>query len=695
MRFLGFLPTGVFLLVHAFFGTLQAADSIGSLPQEGFRVGVTPGEVIFRWNSVADGVAEIRQWPLYTGTGSPQQSLKPVVIWRGPRGTGTASVKRLETAGDRLFFRYSLAPAEAEDRSEPQYVTDFSGLTRRHPEAWANRGPSGKKGVTCVLDQRDAEALGCAQVNRNIDLGELLDVKHPESPVGFEYEGRWFGLRRAAVDRLDHDLSAAAAAGQRVTGILLNNVRKDTPRESPLVHPLTDPNQVPLGPSAFNTATPEGLLHFRAMVHWLVERYTRPEAPFGRLSGLVVGNEIQSHWSWYHMGLADPDRVLGEYLSALRVVDLVGRSLHKDFPVYVSLEHHWMLPASEDSAKGFHGRYALEQIAAHARRAGDFPWHLAFHPYPENLFNPRFWEDRTAPLRMDAPRITFRNLEVLSNFMEQDALRYEGRVRRIALTEQGFHCPDGPDGELLQAAAYALAWKKVAALPGVESFLYHRHVDHPGEFGLRCGLRAHDGSQNVLGVGVPRKIWEVFRAAGTGDEDAAFAFALPVLGMQDWSGMVAARLEPERPQKPAPFPGKRVVQDFVRGLESGRRENLAVVERRRIGPADELPERGVLTHPVAGKPGGWGFSVDLPDGRPILVLGAILNHPQSGGVRMSVAVAGEELWGRELKGGERVDAELDLSRWSGQKVELVFGVDPLRDPGHDIAVWVAPRILAD
>jgi hypothetical protein len=62
---------------------------------------------------------------------------------------------------------------------------------------------------------------------------------------------------------------------------------------------------------------------------------------------------------------------------------------------------------------------------------------------------------------------------------------------------------------------------------------------------------------------------------------------------------------------------------------------------------------------------------------------------------MNVAVAGEEIWSRELRGGERVDAELDLGRWSGQKVELVFGVDPLQDPSHDIAVWLAPRILAD
>jgi hypothetical protein len=597
----------------------------------------------------------------------------------------------MDLGKDRLFFRYSLVQNGAE--CEPQHVTDFTRLPRRKAEMGGDRGPLGKKGVTCVLDQKDAEALGCARVNRNIDIGALLDATNPNGPLGFEYEGRRFGLRRAAVEKLDQDLITATAAGQSVTGILLLYVGKNTPRESPLVHPLTDPQTVPLGPSAFNTATPDGLLHFRAVVHWLVERYTREGAPFGRLSGLVVGNEMQSHWSWYHLGHADPDLVVGEYLSALRVVDLVSRHLHEDFPIYVSLEHHWMLPASEDPTKGFHGRYALEQIAERSRLAGDFPWHLAFHPYPENLFNARFWEDRTAPLRWDAPRITFRNLEVLPDFMGQERFRYEGRVRRIALTEQGFHCADGPEGEQVQAAAYALAWKKVAALSGVESFLYHRHGDHPGEFGLRCGLRAHDAESNM--VGARRPIWEVVRAAGTPEEDAAFAFALPLLGRRDWVDVVATQFEPERPQKASLGFGKRVLKDFVRSKDEGVRENLAAVERRRIGPADEVPEFGVLTHPVAGKTGFWRFRVELPLGRPSLVYGALLNHPESRGVRLQVGVEGEPIWTQELKGGERVDTELDLSRWSGRTVDLVFGVDPMGDPGHDWAVWVGPRLLGE
>ncbi|MEN9020217.1 MAG: hypothetical protein GWQ05_09595 [Verrucomicrobiaceae bacterium] len=54
-----------------------------------------------------------------------------------------------------------------------------------------------------------------------------------------------------------------------------------------------------------------------------------------------------------------------------------------------------------------------------AKEAKDFDWHLAFHPYPENLFEPRFWNDKPATTSADTPRITFKNLEVLTEHFAQ------------------------------------------------------------------------------------------------------------------------------------------------------------------------------------------------------------------------------------------------------------------------------------
>ena len=65
---------------------------------------------------------------------------------------------------------------------------------------------------------------------------------------------------------------------------------------------------------------------------------------------------------------------------------------------------------------------------------------------------------------------------------------HNGNPRRVILSEQGFHTPDGPEGEQLQAAAYCLAWNQVNRDCGIDAFILHRHVDHKHEGGLRLGL---------------------------------------------------------------------------------------------------------------------------------------------------------------------------------------------------------------
>ncbi len=646
------------------------------------RVAVTPDTLRFTWPA-RTGAVEVRELPLHTS--APEGEGR--VVWSG-EGAETA-VPRFDGARDRLFAKFELR-ADGKPLGAPQHVTDFSALPRRTTSLGSN---ANKKGITCLLDVADGKALGFGQSNQNINIGGLVDWQIAEPKMSFDFEGRKIGLRAGAVAQLDRELQALHAAGMRVTGILLNYVQTTTPRTSPLVHPLTDPKTITAGPAAFNTATAEGVFYYRAIVHWLVERYTREDAKFGHIAGLVIGNEVQSHWSWYYLGAVEPEVLLREYTAALRIADLATRSVHADFPIYVSLEHHWTLPASEDRTHGFTGVEVLEGVNERAKREGDFPWNLAHHPYPENLGQPRFWNDKSAPLRFDAPRITFHNLEVLPAFMRQPRFLFEGKPRRIALTEQGFHCPPGADGELAQAAAFALAWKKVQALPEIESFLYHRHVDHPHEGGLKCGLREHDGSPNILGVGRARKIREVVHKAGTPEEDAAFAFALPIVGRKDWSDIVATKFDPPRPVKREPG---HVVFDFVAQRAKAQQENVQSVERRRIGPPDEVQQEALQEHP---KPKGRAlltYRVVIPAAdakRCLLTFDALLNNAKSNGAAFAIEIDGREVFARQLKGAERVPAEIDLAGFRGREVSIAFIVDPLADPAGDWATWVAPRVV--
>ncbi len=656
---------------------------IQAAPQ--LRVAVQPEKLHFSWAELS-GTVVLREEPLHTDA-KPSEAQE---LWRGEAKSGGVDLPRFDGKRDRLFAKFTVLDATSGRLwTEPKHVTDFTALPRRTTSLGS---VANKKGVTCVIGEDDVVALGAGQVQENIDIGGLLDWQSAEPKMSFEFEGRKVGLRAGAVARLDASLTKKAQCGFRTTGILLNYVAKTAPRTSPLVHPLTNPAQVPAGPAAFNTATAEGHFLYRAIVHWLADRYTEDGAPHGRLAGLVIGNEVQSHWSWYHLGEVESSVLIREYSAALRAADLATRTVHADFPLFISLEHHWTMPASDNPLQGITGVEVIDGFATTARAGGDFPWNLAHHPYPENLGNPAFWNDRSAPLRLDAPRLTFHNLEVLPAFLKQPRLLFEGHVRRITLTEQGFHCPSGPQGETLQAAAFALAWKKVQALPEIEAFLYHRHVDHPHEFGLRCGLREHDGSANVVGVGRARKIWEVMQKAGTPEEDAAFAFALPVIGRKDWSDVVATKLDPPRPPRDA----TRAVFDFVAQRGSVKKENVLALELRRIGPPDELQEPALQQHPNAKGEGTITYHVAVPKPSAgqtaVLVFDALLNNAKSNGAGFRVRVDAREVFNRDLRGGERVPAVVDLSAVAGREVDFVFAVDPLADPSNDWATWVAPRI---
>ena len=124
---------------------------------------------------------------------------------------------------------------------------------------------------------------------------------------------------------------------------------------------------------------------------------------------------------------------------------------------------------------------------------------------------------------------------MLTAYLRRPELLYRGEPRRVILSEQGFHSPDGPDGELRQAAAYAYAYYRTANLPGVDSFILHRQVDHPAEGGLHLGLWRPNAPDSASGEKfVKKKSYEVFWHADMPDWEQAFEFALPVIGIKAW-----------------------------------------------------------------------------------------------------------------------------------------------------------------
>jgi hypothetical protein len=275
----------------------------------------------------------------------------------------------------------------------------------------------------------------------------------------------------------------------------------------------------------------------RAVAEFLAQRYSEPEAMHGRVWNWIAGNEVNSHWWWNNMGRAPAEAVISDYERAVRIVHRAVRKHSENARVFISLEHHWGIRYPPgDAEQAIPGREVVETFARLARERGDFDWHVALHPYPENLGEPRFWLDRSALPRDDSPRMTFKNLEVLPRFLAREELRFAGQPRRAILSEQGFHCPERPDGERDQAAAFCAAWWKVAHLDGIDAFILHRHVDHAHE-GLNLGLWTHT-PKSISTPERRRQMYDAFKAADTPQWESAFAFALPVIGIAKWEELL-------------------------------------------------------------------------------------------------------------------------------------------------------------
>jgi hypothetical protein len=388
-----------------------------------------------------------------------------------------------------------------------------------------------KKGLQVEIIE-DALHLGIQHAALNVNLCAMVDPSYQQDNPSWESSGHRYYFQRSYVEALDRQIKTLSDHGVLVNVILLAYQSASSEINRLMIHPgyLTDaPNRL----GAFNTSTSEDRDWFVATLEFMAERWSRPDRQYGRVVGYIIGNEVNSHWWWCNMGRVSMQQFADEYARCVRLAHMAVRRQASWPRIYLSLEHHWNIryPAG-DEQQAFPGRAFLEYFAQRVRRDGDFDWHLAFHPYPENLFEPRFWLDQSATLSPDTPRITFKNLQMLVDFMQQPNQQFNGHSRRIILSEQGFHSPPGPEGEVIQAAAFCYAYRIVQSLDSIDAFILHRHVDNRHEGGLLLGLRGN--APESADPRPTKRIYECFRAADTPDWHAAFEFALPIVGLANW-----------------------------------------------------------------------------------------------------------------------------------------------------------------
>ncbi len=404
------------------------------------------------------------------------------------------------------------------------------GLAQAEPDATPYPIKPSPKGLQVQLVD-DALALGIHHAGVNLNVPALLSTEAKPGQPTRTVDGFTFGFNESYAKNLDRTIKGLSDKGVVVNLILITYRTKNPRLREIAIHPQASETEGKV--MAANTVTREGRACYLAVTEFIAERWSGHDDVHGRVWGWIIGNEVNAHFEWHQMGPATADQVAAQYEDQVRLAWTSLRKHSANARVYLSLEHHWTAKGNPNPAKACGGRELLEAFAKKAKERGDFDWNLAYHPYPANLLDPRTWKDKVT-FDDQTPKVTFRNLEVLTRKLASPEMLYQGKPRRLSFTEQGFNVmKNNPDAEAIQAAAYAYAWEKIVRLPGIDAFLYHRQVDHSQEGGLKLGLWENKPG-SIAEPGRQRPIWFLCKAAGTPEWPALAAPYLKTCELNSW-----------------------------------------------------------------------------------------------------------------------------------------------------------------
>jgi len=444
-------------------------------------------------------------------------------VWSRPagdrRGRVTMRLERTRAGHDRVFSSWILMKKTAAGMapaSRQRFAEDI-------PSKWSLRRdrPLNKKGCTGlhggnVFQYNDYKALGIRNATKNILLPSLIADKPGGDTFPHEFNGITVHVRKNALERLDRAMIEMDRLKIVVSAIIL------IPRNTPMSHPDCAAKGIY---AMANVVEEKGWTVYAAALDVLARRYLRPDRRYGRITHWIMHNEVDAGWIWTNAGEKPVHTYLDLYYRSMRTAHGVIRRHGDAGDVLISLTHYW---TRRHNSKCYPPKDMIDILARRTSVEGDFSWGLAYHPYPQDLRDPRTWLDRDATLDFETKLVTPKNLEVLDAYMRRDEMLYRDSVRTIVLFEQGSNSPRHDEKSYRdQAAGLVYTWLKVEALDSLESYVHHRWMDHPKEGGLNLGLRRRASGPDPDEGRKPA--WEVYRKLTTPEQAEAVRWARTVI----------------------------------------------------------------------------------------------------------------------------------------------------------------------
>lgn len=441
------------------------------------------------------------------------------------------------TSLDRLYSKFVLAVYDGTQYhaiSEPTYITNPEVLARNTAPL---KMPTTKKGL--LLDGNllsDAMELGVKHTSINIAFHHILG-----EGIEYRYDGKTYHFSKEVIEGYDKVVKTMQSKDIMVTAIILNGWNDKTPQLFlPGVKKSSKANYY-----NFNAATAEGVETIKAIASFLAERYSGAQGSKGKISNWVIGNEINNNEVWNYAGKMELEAYVREYMKAFRVFYTAIKSVSSNDRLYFSTDFFWNEP--EPSLVKYGARDVIDTFGAVVKAGGDINWGLSYHPYPDPLTEPEFWDDDETGRATESPDtiiVNFNNLHIMTDHMNrQELLAPDSSARSIILSEQGFTSKSATRGDVekIQAAALAYAYYIADSNRDIDAIIMNRQVDNVYEANtsVALGLWECDMSSPDVIKHTKRKLsWAVFknidRKSGLKDMD----FAKEIIGIKKWSDVI-------------------------------------------------------------------------------------------------------------------------------------------------------------
>lgn len=497
-------------------------------------VSVTSNEITIKGNiKENNGDLYLCEVPMYGDlTEYDFQTIIPIK----EKGNFSLNVKRtIQVNGlqyDRLYSRWVITRKQKnkyEIYSKAHYA-DFVESLYKYPKEIV-RNKKGIGGFRKNAYESDLDDLQISSITLNIWLNKFLRLSPNDNTIPFTYNGKTYYADKKEIAALDETLLSTSKRNIIVSAIILASPERtsiDKKVGKIIEHPDFNQAGIYTMPNMTNL---ESLNLYAAAIDFLASRYGRADKKYGRIHHWIAHNEVDAGWVWTNAGIKTPLRFMDIYIKSMRLLYYTARKYNPNAEVFITLTHYWQ---SRHNEYCYPSAQLLDLLLDYTRAEGDFQWGVAHHPYPESLFEPKTWLDRSAKFNYNTPLITFKNLEVLDAWIKQPRTLYKGiQKRTLYLSEQNPNSKDYSEQALKeQAACMAYVWKKIEVLDGIDAYQMHGWFDQRGEGGLRIGIRRFIDDEQDPGGKKPA--WYIFRDAGTKQEKATFDFAKDIIGINSW-----------------------------------------------------------------------------------------------------------------------------------------------------------------